>query len=189
MNENIRRLFPVTQNYVYLNHAAAAPLSAPVHQRIIDHARDILDSGHANWREWGIAIEDVRRQAARFVNAEPDDIAFAPNTSSGLSMIANGIEWRPGDNMVTADCEFPANLVPWLRLEHEIGIEVRKAPEVDGRVNLEAILGLIDSRTRVVSLSFVEFASGFRNDLESIGRFCRERGVLFGVNPKSETSS
>lgn len=182
MNDNIRSLFPVTQNYIYLNHAAAGPLSLPVHQRILEHARDILDCGLAHWREWGIAIEEVRRQAAGLVNAQPTDIAFAPNTSAGLSMIANGIDWRPGDNMVTADCEFPANLIPWLRVQREIGIEVRQAPEIDGRVDLDAILSLIDERTRVVSLSFVEFASGFRNDLESIGRFCRERDVLFVVD-------
>lgn len=182
MNEDIRKLFPVTRNYVYFNHAAAAPISIPVHQRIVEHARDLLESGHAHWREWGAAIEDVRKVAARLVNAQPADIAFAPNTSSGISSIANGIDWQPGDNVVTAECEFPANLVPWLRLQRECGIEVRLAPEVDGRVELDRLLSLVDHRTRVLTISFVEFGSGFRNDLQAIGKFCRERDVLFFVD-------
>ncbi|MEP7271899.1 MAG: aminotransferase class V-fold PLP-dependent enzyme [Acidobacteriota bacterium] len=182
MNENIRRLFPVTKNYIYLNHAAASPVSLPVYERITAHARDILDSGLANWREWGGVIEKAREQAALLVNAQPSQIAFTPNTSTGISTIANGIAWRAGDNVVTADCEFPANLSPWIRLEQERGIEVRKATEVDGRIELASILDLVNERTRVVALSFVEFASGFRNDLRSIGHFCRERDVLFVVD-------
>jgi selenocysteine lyase/cysteine desulfurase len=97
-------------------------------------------------------------------------------------MIANGVDWREGDNIVTADCEFPANVVPWMRIKREFGVEVRMARERDCRLETEEILALIDDRTRVVALSFVEFASGFRNDLVAIGRHCRERDVLFVVD-------
>jgi selenocysteine lyase/cysteine desulfurase len=182
MNDAIRDLFPVTDQYVYLNHAAASPLSIPVQRRMNEHVRDLLDAGHAHWREWGQALEDVRGIAARLVNCGASEIAFTANTSSGLSAVANGISWRAGDNMVTADCEFPANLIPWLRIERELGIEVRRATEVSYRIDTEAILSLVDDRTKVISLSFVEFASGFRNDLPTIGRFCRERGILFVVD-------
>ena len=182
MDEEIRRLFPVTRNYTYLNHAAVAPLSLPVFDRMTEHARDVLESGLVHWRESGAAVERVRELGARLVNAKPAEIAFAPNTSAGLSMIANGIDWRTGDNVVTADCEFPANLIPWLRLERENGVEVRMARENEGRLEVDEILALVDQRTRVVSLSFVEFASGFRNDLAAIGSFCRDRDVLFVVD-------
>ncbi len=182
MNEELRVLFPVTKNRIYLNHAAASPVSIPVFERMRAYTLDILEYGHSHWREWGVAIEQVREKAARFVNAEPHSMAFAPNTSSGLSMIANGIEWRRGDNIVTADCEFPANLIPWLRLEREFGVEVRMAREAAGRIETEELLSLVDERTRVVTLSFVEYASGFRNDLKAIGRFCRDRDVLFIVD-------
>jgi selenocysteine lyase/cysteine desulfurase len=182
MDEEIRRLFPVTHNYIYLNHAAVAPLSLPVYERMTEHARDVLESGLVHWREWGEAVERVRELGARLVNAQPEEIAFAPNTSAGLSMIANGIEWRAGDNVVTADCEFPANLIPWRRLGREIGVEVRMAREHEGSLKTDEILGLVNERTRVVSLSFVEFASGFRNDLAAIGSFCREHDVLFVVD-------
>ncbi len=182
MNEEIRKLFPVTQNYVYLNHAAVAPLSLPVYERMEQHARDLLEHGLVHFRKWATAVGQVRQLAARLINARPHEIGFAPNTSSGLGFIANGIEWRAGDNVVTADCEFPANVYPWLRLKRECGVEVRMARERDGRLETEEILSLIDARTRVVALSFVEFASGFRNDLRAIGRYCRERDVLFVVD-------
>src|SRR5262245_66591283 len=97
-------------------------------------------------------------------------------------MIANGLDWRAGDNIVTADCEFPANVIPWMRIKREFGVEVKMARERDCRLETEEILKLVDDRTRVVALSFVEFASGFRNDLAAIGRHCRERAVLFVVD-------
>jgi len=182
MNSEIRQLFPVTQHYIYLNHAAVAPISLPVYERMERHTRNLLEHGAAHFREWIAAVRQVRGLAAQLINAQPDEIAFAPNTSSGLAMIANGIDWRAGDNLVTADCEFPANVVPWMRIKREFGVEVRMARERAGRLETEEILDLIDSRTRAVTLSFVEFASGFRNDLEAIGRHCRQRDVLFVVD-------
>lgn len=182
MDSEIRKLFPVTQNYVYLNHAAVCPISIPVYERMNRHTRDLLENGAVHFNEWLAAIKQTRGLAARLINAAPEEIAFAPNTSAGLAMIANGVDWREGDNIVTADCEFPANVVPWMRIKREFGVEIRMARERDCRLETEEILKLIDDRTRVVALSFVEFASGFRNDLAAIGRHCRERDVLFVVD-------
>jgi cysteine desulfurase / selenocysteine lyase len=182
MNSEIRELFPVSQNYVYLNHAAVCPISIPVYERMKRHARDLMENGAVNFREWLAAVRQTRELAARLINARPDEIAFASNTSAGLAMIANGLDWRAGDNIVTADCEFPANVIPWMRIKREFGVEVKMARERDCRLETEEILNLIDDRTRVVALSFVEFASGFRNDLAAIGRRCRERDVLFVVD-------
>ncbi|MEK7829728.1 MAG: aminotransferase class V-fold PLP-dependent enzyme, partial [Acidobacteriota bacterium] len=182
MTPEIRKLFPVTQNYVYLNHAAVCPISLPVIERMMEYTSDLLNHGLVHYEKWGNRTKKVRQLAAQLINAEADEIAFAPNTSSGLSFVANGIDWQAGDNIITADCEFPANIVPWKRISREFGVELRMARERDGRLETEEILSLIDSRTRAVSLSFVEFASGFRNDLATIGRHCRERGVLFVVD-------
>ncbi|MFN7926415.1 MAG: aminotransferase class V-fold PLP-dependent enzyme [Blastocatellia bacterium] len=181
MNESIRQLFPVTKQYVYLNHAAVAPISVPVFEAMQRYTRDLMECGLVHWREWGEEVERVRGLAAQLLKARSHEIAFAPNTSSGLSVIANGLDWRAGDNIVTADCEFPANQQPWLRWEKN-GVEIRYAKERAGRLEMAEILRLIDARTRVVALSFVEFASGFRNDLATIGQYCRERDVLFVVD-------
>ncbi len=182
MNSDIRQLFPVTKNHIYLNHAAVAPLSLPVYDAMQNYTRDLLEHGLVHWREWSQAVDRVRELAAQLINAKPHEIAFAANTSTGLSFVANGLDWRAGDNVVTADCEFPANQLPWQRLHKAFGVEVRQARERDGRLETAEILRLIDDRTRVVTLSFVEFASGFRNDLETIGNYCRERDVLFVVD-------
>jgi cysteine desulfurase / selenocysteine lyase len=182
MNSEIRKLFPVTQNHIYLNHAAVCPISIPVYERMQRHARDVMENGAVNYREWLAAIKQARELSARLINARPDEIAFASSTSAGLAVIANGVDWRAGDNIVTADCEFPANIVPWMRIRREFGVEVKMARERDCRLETEEILSLIDDRTRVVTLSFVEFASGFRNDLAAIGRHCSERDVLFVVD-------
>jgi selenocysteine lyase/cysteine desulfurase len=146
------------------------------------HLRDQLENGAANYLNWFAGIKRTRQLCAQLINAEPAEIAFAPNTSAGLAIIANGVAWQAGDNIVTADCEFPANLVPWRRIQREHGVELRFAREQAGRLETAEILGLIDERTRVVTLSFVEYASGFRNDLLTIGRVCRERDILFVVD-------
>ncbi|NOT59029.1 MAG: aminotransferase class V-fold PLP-dependent enzyme [Acidobacteria bacterium] len=182
MNEEIRRLFPVTQHCTYLNHAAVAPLALPVYEAMERHLRNQLEHGAAHYHDWSAAVKKTRELCASFINAHVDEIAFAPNTSAGLAMMANGIDWRAGDNVVTAACEFPANIVPWQRIAREHGVEIRKAPERDGRLETEEIISLIDERTRVVTLSFVEYASGFRNDLATIGRVCRARDILFVVD-------
>ncbi len=179
MNTSIRELFPVTNNYVYLNHAAVAPLPLPVYEAMQRYTQDLLDNGLVHWRKWGAAVDRVRGLAAQLIHAKPAEIAFAANTSTGLSFVANGLEWQAGDNIVTADCEFPSNQQPWLRLQKAFGVEIRSARERDGRLDTEEILNLIDDRTRVVALSFVEYASGFRNDLAAIGNYCRARDVLF----------
>ncbi len=182
MNEAIRQLFPVTQHCIYLNHAAVGVLPTPVYDAMERHLRDQRDHGAANYLDWFAAVKRTRQLCAQFINATPGEIAFAPNTSAGLAMIANGIDWRAGDNVVTAACEFPANVIPWQRAAREHGAEVRFAQEHNGRLETDEILSLIDERTRAVTLSFVEFASGFRNDLVTIGRHCRARDILFVVD-------
>lgn len=182
MNEELRRLFPVTQNYIYLNHAAVGSLSRPVFEAMERHLRDQLEYGAVHYLDWFAGVKRTRELCAEFINAKPEQIAFAPNTSAGLAILANGIDWHAGDNIVTADCEFPANLIPWQRIAREHNVELRLACEREGRLETTEILSLIDDCTRVVTLSFVEFGSGFRNDLVTIGRHCRARDILFVVD-------
>ena len=181
MNDSIRALFPVTRNYVYLNHSAVSPLSVPVRQAMTSLVNDLTENGAVNYREWQDTIDKVRADAAKLVNARPHEIAFMRNTSSAISTIANGIDWSAGDNVVTCNIEFPANIYPWMRLASR-GVELRMAGEHDGKIDASDLLELADERTRVITISWVQFSSGYRIDLARLGRFCRERGIIFVVD-------
>jgi selenocysteine lyase/cysteine desulfurase len=180
--EDLRALFPVAERLAYMNHAAIGPLPRAAVDAIAGVAERIARTGDAGWADRLAEVERVRKLAARLVGArEPHEVAFVANTSDGLSVVASGLDWRPGDNVVSAEGEFPSNVYPWMALASR-GVELRAAPERDGRIVPEELFALVDDRTRVVALSWVEFATGFRHDLERIGRFCRERGVLFVVD-------
>jgi cysteine desulfurase / selenocysteine lyase len=182
MFDAARALFPVADKFVYLNHAALGPLPRPAVERIGALANSLAESGDELWTERLAEVERVRGLAARLVSARrPQEIAFVQNTSDGLSIVAQGLDWKPGDNVVGANCEFPSNVYPWMRLS-AIGVEYRQVAERDGRVSTEDVLASIDDRTRVVALSWVQFASGYRSDLSRIGARCRERDVLFVVD-------
>jgi cysteine desulfurase/selenocysteine lyase len=182
MNQAIRSLFPVTEKYTYLNHSAVSPISIPVRDAMNRLIEDVTRNGFVNYRDWLQTYEQTRESAARLVNARAHEIAFMRNTSDGISAVANGIDWKEGDNVVTCNVEFPANFYPWMRLSHERGIQMRLAEERDGRVDAGELLSLVNDRTRVVTISWVQFASGFRSDLARIGRFCRERNIIFVVD-------
>jgi cysteine desulfurase/selenocysteine lyase len=178
----VRALMPIARRYVYMNHAAIGPLPQTAVDRAAGVARSVAETGDEYWPARLSEAERVRALAARLMGARvPHEVAFVANTSDGLSVVATGIDWRSGDNVVGADCEFPANVYPWMRLA-ALGVEYRRAPERDGRLDLDELLSLVDDRTRVVALSWVQFASGFRADLRRIGAYCRERGVVFVVD-------
>ncbi|HWC76579.1 MAG TPA: aminotransferase class V-fold PLP-dependent enzyme, partial [Blastocatellia bacterium] len=182
MNESVRSLFPVTKNFIYMNHAAVSPLSSRAQDAMRRLVDDVTQNGAVHWDDWCRMYDHARTSAARLVNAKPHEIAFMRNTSDGISAVANGIDWREGDSVVSANVEFPANIYPWMRLEREYGVTLRLAKERDGRIDPGELLSLVDDRTRVVTTSWVQFSSGFRADLQRIGNFCRERNILFFVD-------
>jgi len=175
------REFPVRRNVVYFNHAAVAPLPRRVADAITAHVENVRDRGAADWRRWFGMIEAVRGKAARFVGASAAEIAFLPNTSWGLNLVALGFPWKEGDNVVTDDMEFPSNAYPWRNLASR-GVECRIAKNRGGRIAVEDLAALVDARTRVVAVSFVAFHNGFVFPLAEIGRLCRERGILLVVD-------
>jgi cysteine desulfurase/selenocysteine lyase len=177
----LRAEMPVTRHWAYFDHAAVAPLTARAQQAFLDYSADFTENGLAHYRRWSGRVDVVRHLFARLLNADPLDIAFIKNTSEGVGIVAEGLPWQPGDNVVTAEEEYPANLYPWLNLAHR-GVEVRRVASRDGRLELDDLRAAIDGHTRLLTISFVEYASGFRNDLDAIGQMCRERGVLFFVD-------
>jgi cysteine desulfurase / selenocysteine lyase len=173
--------FPVTKAWRFFNHAATAPLSRRAAAAMEKQIQEHVALGSVGNEIWTPEQEQTRALAARFINADPSEIAFIRNTAEGISFVANGLRWQAGDNVVATNAEYPANMYPWMRLvEH--GVIVKMAQEHDGRIFLEDIDKAIDTRTRVVAISFVEFSSGFMNDLVALGRLCRERGVLYVVD-------
>ena len=178
MNNDLRALFPVTQQLNYLNNAAVAPPPAATIAAIQSQLTDVSENGIVNFRRWLATKERTRQLLAAMLGARPEQVAFVRNTSDGLSTVANGLRWQPGDNLVTFRNEFPSNVYAWLRLSDAFGVEVRMAEERDGRVDLNELLGLIDSKTKLVAISQVQYASGFRADLERIGRAARDHDAL-----------
>lgn len=182
MNEALRALFPITKRAVYLNHAAISPPPLPVIEAVEAQLRDVVENGSLHYRSWQAVKERARKGLAEMLGARPSQVAFMRNTSDGLSTVANGLQWRKGDNVVTFRREFPSNIYPWLRLREACGVEVRMCEERDGRVDVEELIGLIDERTRLVAISQVQYGSGFRVDLERVGRAARARDVLLVVD-------
>ncbi len=179
--DRVRAEFPVTRKWIYMNHAGIAPISQPVYRAMNGYLRDVANNGMTGIEAWREVDARTRKLAARLIGARPSEIAFVKNTTEGILMVANGLRWRSGDNVVISDRGFPANVYPWLNLVSK-GVETRMVPEVDGRIPMEDLLDAADERTRVISVSSVEFASGFRHDLNAIGDFCRDRNILFFVD-------
>ena len=177
----LRDQFPITQRWAYFDHAAVAPLSLPAARAMTEWTTDKTENGEVNARRWDERVEEVRGLAGRLLGCNPTDVAFIKNTSEGIGIVAEGIAWRPGDNVVTAAEEYPANIYPWMNLKDR-GVDVRLVPSRERRIEIDDIRSAIDGRTRLVSLSMVEYASGFRNDLGTVGSLCRERGVHFLVD-------
>jgi selenocysteine lyase/cysteine desulfurase len=174
----LRNEFPVTRRWAFFDHAAVAPLTARAQQAMHEWIADITDNGDVHHGQWMSRVEAVRVLFGRLLNADPLDIAFVKNTSEGIGIVAEGYPWQAGDNVVTAEDEYPANQYPWLNLVRR-GVEVRRVPSRQGRVLLDDLNAALDSRTRLLSISWVEFATGFRNDIDAICELCRQRGVLF----------
>ena len=174
--------FPVTQKYVYMNHAGVAPLSKRVQKAMLDFVEDATINGAVNVDDWVDTVEECRDSAAELLNAKSTEIAFMKNTTQGILIAANGIDWKDGDNVVTTAVEFPANVYPWWSLNDRYGVETRMVPEKDGIIHLQDLIDTIDDRTRVVTISHVEFASGYRNDITAIGEICQQRDIWFVVD-------
>src|SRR5438034_1614032 len=178
----LRSEMPIARRWAFFDHAAVAPLSGPAQRAMIEWIADMAENGDVNISRWeDRRVDEVRRLAGQLLNADPFDVAFIKNTSEGVGIVAEGLPWQPGDNMVTAAEEYPANVYPWMNLASR-GVEVRTVASRGGRIEIDDLVALLDSRTRLVSLTHVEFASGFRNDLDAIGKLCRERGILFFVD-------
>lgn len=173
--------FPITARKVFMAHAAVSPLPNRVSTAISDYVQCASTTG-----QWEYLYADIEKEArfyaARLLNAAEDEIAFVSSTSMGLSLIASGLEWEAGQNVVVADGDFPSNIYPWLNLERR-GVNVRFIPRKRyGMVTLEDVQNIINEKTRLVSLSSVNFVTGFKLDVSSIGEYLSQRNIMFCID-------
>jgi len=172
-----RDLMPVSENLAYFDHAAVAPLPRSAAEAVETWSRQAAELGDTAWPQWEKRLNEVRRLAARLIAAEPSEVALVPNTTAGINLVAEGFPWREGDNVVTLANEFPSNLYPWMNLADR-GVQTRRVP-VDGiEVDLNRIAEACDQRTRIISVSWVGYASGWRIDVDQLVTLAYDRGIL-----------
>jgi selenocysteine lyase/cysteine desulfurase len=179
--DDFRSQMPVTRKWAFFDHAADAPIPEPSRQAILTWLNESAEEGGMAWPRWNHRLGEVRELAARWVKAHPDEIALVRSTTEGINLVAEGLDWRSGDNVVTLDNEFPSNQYPWLNQEWR-GVEVRRIPTDEGRVNLDRVAEACDQRTRVLSISWVGYVSGWRSDLIEAAEIAHRKGALLFVD-------
>lgn len=179
--------FPVLKHWNFLNHAGVSPMPKMVGD-VVRKAVEQCEKGAYLDSDWFGEMDKTRAAAAKFVNADAEEIALVKNTSEAVSIVAHGVDWKAGDRVVTAAVEYPANVYPWMEMARGHGIKLIMVPEETdelGRrqVRIEKILAELEHpRTRVLTISHVEFASGQRHDIAKLGEVCRSRGILLNVD-------
>lgn len=175
--DRFRSLMPVTRKWAYFDHAAVAPLPEPTVQTIHSWAAEAACEGDTVWARWVQRTEDARQLAAELIGADPGEIALVGNTTTAITLVAEGLAWEPGDNVVLPDNEFPSNVYPWLNLNSR-GVEVRRVAVDEGRIDWNRIAEACDARTRVVSVSWVGYATGYRIDVGQAAEVAHDQGAL-----------
>src|SRR5687767_15679346 len=170
---DIRKEFPVTANCVYLNTAAAGPLARATAQAAVSYYEQMKNDGDLHWDDWLARREEVRAKVAAFINAEPDEIGLTTNTSSGMNIIVDALE-KHGE-VISCDLEFPVTTIPWMNRR----IPVHLLKSVEGVVGPEDVRAAMNTRTGIISMSYVQYSNGFRSDLGAVGEI-KLRAALFG---------
>jgi cysteine desulfurase/selenocysteine lyase len=168
---------PVARRWAYLDHAAVAPITGPAHDAVTRWAEDAALDGATSYSRWMERMERLRTASARMIGAQPDEIALVRNTTVGINLVAEGFPWQPGDNVVTRADEFPSNLYPWMHLADR-GVETRRVPTQDGKIELDRRAAACDGRTRMITISWVAYASGWRHDVRQLAEIAHRHGAL-----------
>lgn len=180
--EAISAEFPLDSELVYLNHAAVAPWPVRTATAVRKFSDDNLHHGASHYQEWLNTETHLREQLRAFINApSADDIALVKNTSEALSMVAGGLDWAFGDNVVSSNEEFPSNRIAW-EAQKRWGVEFREVDLHAGKTPEQALMQACDARTRILTVSSVQYGSGLKLDLAALGQFCCERDILFCVD-------
>ncbi len=174
--DKIRTQFPVTARIAYLNTAAAGPLAVSTAAAASSYYQQMMNDGDMHWEEWLARREEIRKAVARFINAEPDEIAFTTNTSTGMNLIVDALKGR--GEVISCDLEFPVTTIPWMHRR----IPVHFVKPVGGEIQIEHIRRAMTPKTGVISLSHVEFSNGFRFDLEELSKIKADRLLVVNAS-------
>ena len=158
----IRKRFPVTETVAYLNSAAAGPVSRASQQAASSYYETMMRDGDVHWNRWLREREAIRKRLAEFINAEPDEVAFTTNTSSGMNIIIDALEGR--GEVISSSLEFPVTTLPWMNRR----IPTHLLPTVDGEVRVRDIQGAMNDKTGVIALSHVQYSNGSRLDPKAV---------------------
>ena len=175
--EEFRSFMPASERFAYFDHAAVAPISGPARTAIEVWAQQSSEMGDTVWPEWEKCVTRVRETAARLIGAKPTEIALVPNTTAGINFVAEGYPWRTGDNIVTLANEFPSNLYPWMNLASR-GVETRRVAVEDASDGLRQVMNACDARTRIVSVSWVGYATGWKIDVGELVDWAHRHDIL-----------
>jgi selenocysteine lyase/cysteine desulfurase len=177
LHETFRDEFPVSKNLIYLNHAAVAPLCRSSAEAMKWLSDDACQNGSLHYDVWMDCYQGLRDATAQLINARPEEIAIVKNTSEGIATVALGLHWQPGDRIVAFKEEFPANYYPWLRLESR-GVQLTWLSIYD---SLETIAAAVKG-ARLLAISYVNYLSGHRVNLQAIGELCRAHNCFYFVD-------
>lgn len=172
----IRSEFPVTNNYAYFDHAAVGPLPT----RVLEATKRVVQEkseGDIHWESWEEHAEAARKSIAELIGAREEEIALTTSTSEGLAIVANGLSYEKDQNIVTCDMEFASNLFPWQALTKRHGLELRVVRNHEGTLRMEDFSDVIDAKTKLVAISYVQYSNGFRTDLGELSKIAHENGA------------
>ena len=178
----VRKLFPHLQtDQIYFNHAAIGPWSSLVLNRINEYAQQRSSVKIENYKSYLKWNSGAKEKLGKILGTTPDRLAWVDNVSNGLNILAQGLDWKPGDRIILNDIEFPSNIYPFLNLQRQ-GVEIDLIKSRNGIVDLEDIEKVITPKTKLVSISIVQFLSGYRADMDAIGELCKQYGIIFCVD-------
>ena len=172
----VRRLFPHTGKTVYFNTASVGPQPDPACQIQEAYFRrtQMVDIG--NQAEIFAALDNIRKNGAKIFGGKKSEIGFGFNTTFGINLAAFGLPLKSGDEVLLSHVEFPANVYPWLELRRR-GVRIKFIKSPDGFLKTDSIVKMITKRTRVLSVSFVQYFNGFKPDMDALAEVCRRHGI------------
>ena len=177
-----RSEFPFTERVIFLNHASFGPLPQRSWNATEEYYKCLRLEKIENMDKVAFRkLDEIRVLIADMIRANPEEIAFATNTSYGLNVAAWGLDLKPGDKILLSDVEFPGNTYPWTNLKQK-GVIIEFVPNRNRCFDMDNFVKAIDTKTKVLSLSYVQFFNGFKNDLKTIGEICEEKDIFFVVD-------